>query len=143
MTRSQNFSTNRPSFIHTRPTKNRRNEVDMFDLQENIQGQTPPRVEISSFLIQYQCLTYWEKLDIAAGISPLIGRHLYILGLQKNRRNEVDMFDLHENIQGQRPPRVEISSFLIQYQCLTYWEKLDIAAGISPLIAHHLYILGL
>ena len=45
--RRQNFSANRLSLLHTWPTKHRRSEVDIFNLHENIQGQSPPGVEIS------------------------------------------------------------------------------------------------
>ena len=51
-------------------------------------------------------------MESAAGISTLIARQFHIPGLQKNRRSEVDNINLHENIQGQSQPGVEISSFL-------------------------------
>ena len=93
----------------------------MFDLHENIQGQSPPRVEISLFLIQYQCLTYWEKLDIAAGISPLIARHFYILGLQKTEGVKSISLTSMKIFKVKVRPRLKFRNLCIMYQCLTYW----------------------
>ena len=55
----------------------------------------------------------------------------------------MDIFNLHENIQGQRPPGVEISKLLLNLPKFDIVEKLETADRISPLTDCHFYIPGL
>jgi hypothetical protein len=55
----------------------------------------------------------------------------------------VDVFNHHENIEGQRPPSVEISEFLLNLPKFDIVEKLETTDKISPLTDYHFYISGL
>jgi hypothetical protein len=55
----------------------------------------------------------------------------------------MDVFNQHENIQGQRPPSVEISEFLLNLVKFDIVEKLETTDKISPLTEYRFYISGL